>query len=320
MKTLKFPKHLAAGCSHRSAIFTLLAAASLVIPQAHAADATWIVDAAGDWTNSANWSGGTVPGSTNTTNNVDIATFGGAITGAVTNTIDANRNIGGITFDYDYLSGGNGYVLRNNILLSDGGVIQEISTVTPTAERITRFSNDVFIQGDGGSATIKNDAASVRVRMFLNGVRGTSTAGKTTTLYLDGSNTAPNTFGSSLNDGPNGGNLAIVKNGAGYWRLTGATSDYSGGTTLNAGRLQYSAGTNATSTVFGTGTLTINGGMLQNTETSGDAEGIFSFPHVQITRPYFPAPWISRAPRARSAWMGPPTRRSFSPASYPTAA
>lgn len=253
-------------------VFTLLAAVSLVIPQARAADATWIVDAAGDWTNSANWSGGTVPGSTNTTNNADIAVFGNTISGARFITIDPNRNIGGITFNYNrtLTNSGDGYSLKNDILLSDGGVIREISTVSPTASRISRLQNDTFIQGDGGSATIRNDATSGNVRMFLNGVRGTSTAGNTTTLYLDGNNTAPNTFGSVINNGANGGTLAIVKNGNGYWRLSGTNSDYSGGTTLNAGRLQYSAGTNATSMVFGTGTLTINGGVLQNVESSAN--------------------------------------------------
>ncbi len=253
-------------------VFAILMAALLSIPQVRAADATWIVNANGNWVDSTNWSGGNVPGSTNSTTSTDIATFGGSITGTVVTTIDADRNIGGITFNYDYTGSGNGYSLKNNILLSDGGVIQEISTATPSGSRISRLQNDVFIQGDGGSATIRNNAASGNVRMFLNGVRGTSTTGNTTTLYLDGSNTAPNTFGSRINNGANGGDLALVKNGMGYWRLTASDSDYSGGTTLNVGRLQYSAGTGSNSTVFGTGTITINGGMLQNTETDAGAK------------------------------------------------
>lgn len=257
-----------AGYSRWAIVFAILIAALLALPQAHAADATWIVNANGNWNDSTNWSGGNVPGSTTSTTNTDIATFGGSITGGVTNSIDADRNIGGITFDYDYTGSGNGYSLKNNILLSDGGVIQEISTATPSGSRISRFQNDVYIQGDGGSATIRNTAASANVRMFLNGVQGTSTTGNTTTLYLDGNNTAANTFGSRVNDGANGGNLAIVKNGNGNWRLTASNSDYSGGTTLNAGGLQYSGGTNNTSTVLGTGTITINGGTLQNTEAA----------------------------------------------------
>lgn len=258
--------------NNNAGALAVLSVILLAIPQSRAADATWIATTSGDWTNSANWSGGNIPGATNSTVNTDIATFGGPITGAVTNSVDANRIIGGITFNYNYTNSGNGYVLKNNIMLSDGGVIREISTVTPSGSRISRFSNDILIQGDGGSATIRNDATSSNVRMFLNGIRGVSTAGNTTTLYLDGNNTAPNTFGSGLNDGANGGKLAVVKNGTGFWRLTGATSGYSGGTTVNAGRLQYDAGTNATSTVFGTGTLTINGGFIDNQVTSGDAK------------------------------------------------
>lgn len=254
------------------AALAVLSVILLAIPQARAADATWIVNANGNWNDSTNWSGGNIPGATNSTVNTDIATFGDTITGEVVVTIDADRNIGGITFDYDYLSSGNGYNLKNDILLSNGGVIREISTVAPSGSRISRFQNDVRIQGDGGSATIRNDAASSNVRMFLNGIRGTSTAGNTTTLYLDGSNTAPNTFGSRVNNGANGGNLAIVKNGTGIWRLSAPDSDYSGGTTINGGRLQYNAGTGDTSTVFGTGTLYLNSGMVQNTESAGGAK------------------------------------------------
>ena len=243
-----------------AALFAILLAA----PRSQAADATWITNANGDWTNSANWSGGNIPGATNSTSNSNIATFGGSITSAVVVTVDPNRNIGGITFNYDYKPGsaGDGYSLKNNVLLSDGGVIREISTVAPTVSRISRLQNDVYIQGDGGSATIRNDAGSANIRMFLNGVRGVSTSGKTTTLYLAGSNTAPNTFGSVLADGANGGNLAVVKNDSGIWRLSAPGSTYSGGTTLNAGTLQYTPTAAATNSVFGTGTLTLNGGTL----------------------------------------------------------
>ncbi len=274
MKTLKFPNHLAAGFPHRSVIFTLCAVAItmfLSISSTFAADSTWNVDAAGDWGNSTNWTSG-VPGSTSCTTNTDIATFGANITASRVITIDADRNIGGITFNYNRTAGGDGYSLKNDIRLSSGGVIKEISTALPSSSRVSRFQNDVRIQGDGGYATIRNDATSSNVRMYLNGVSGNSTSGNTTILYLDGSNTAANTISSEVRDGSNGGNLAIVKTGNGYWRLASPTSNYSGGTTLNAGTLQYSAGNVTTSTVFGTGALTINGGTLQNTETAMDTK------------------------------------------------
>lgn len=238
----------------------MLACVALIsLSQARAADATWNVDENGTWNTDSNWTPASAPGATTGTTSTDIATFGGTITAARTITADANRNIGGITFNYNFTGSGNGYVLGGNLLLSNGGVIQEISTVTPSGSRISRFANDIYIQGDGGSATIRSTAASGNVRMIVNAVHGTSTTGNTTTLFLDGTNTAPNSIGSSILNGANGGELAIVKNGTGIWRLTNNSSDFSGGTTLNAGSLQHSAFAN----VFGTGALTINGGTLQ---------------------------------------------------------
>lgn len=255
---------------------SLLAAAAILIslaiaPQTQAANATWILNADGNWATNTNWNPSSAPGATSGTTNTDIATFGSNITNQVIITNDTNRNIGGITFNYGYSpsAAGNGYSLKNELLVTSGGVIEEVSTTTPANSRLTRLQNDIRIQGSGAinSYTVRNDAASVNVRMFLNGVRVDAPASSATTLFLDGANTAPNTFGAVLQDGTAGATLAVVKNGTGYWRLTGPTSTYSGGTTVNAGRLQYNAGGGATSAVFGTGTLYLNGGILQNTES-----------------------------------------------------
>lgn len=250
-------------------LFTLTA-------QVQAADAAWTSTANGSWGTDSNWSPATAPGSTSSTNNTDIATFNTAITSRVEVAVDSNRNIGGITFNYTYSppsAAGDGFSLKNDLLVTSGGVIEEISTVTPTNERRTRFQNDLRIQGDSAtnSYTVRNNASSGQVRMYLNGVRVDAPASSATTLYLDGSNTAANTFGSAVNDGTGSATLAVVKNGNGYWRLSSSTSTYSGGTTVNAGRLQYSGGNVSTSQVFGTGTLTLNGGMLQNTESVAGA-------------------------------------------------
>jgi MYXO-CTERM domain-containing protein len=75
-------------------------------------------------------------------------------------------------------------------------------------------------------------------------------------LTLTGTNTDYNYLGQTIPD-PSGGVLSLVKDGPGTWQLDG-TSTYSGGTTINAGLLRVSTGAR----VLGTGTVTINGGIL----------------------------------------------------------
>ncbi|RYD22610.1 MAG: hypothetical protein EOP87_26905, partial [Verrucomicrobiaceae bacterium] len=66
---------------------------------AHAASDSWKANVSGNWNDAANWTGGEIPGSTVTSDSTDIATFGFTLaTSGKTVTVDANRNIGGITF------------------------------------------------------------------------------------------------------------------------------------------------------------------------------------------------------------------------------
>lgn len=227
--------------------------AFLVCPQAHAADGSWNVNTAGNWNDAGNWTPG-IPGTTSGTTNTDIATFGNAITSNKNITVDANRNIGGITFSSTAAFAYN--LITGSLLLSDGGVIQQ------TAGRGAGINDQVVVpitfQGDGGSATITSNATPTNTRLIINGAsEGVSTVGKTTTVTLNGSNSFANTYLNTINDGSEGGKLAVVKDGTGEWRLTGANT-FSGGVTLNAGRLGFA--TNASA--FGTGTLAINGGTL----------------------------------------------------------
>ena len=88
---------------------------------AAAAPGTWNVDAAGSWATAGSWAAG-IPGATAGISSTDIATFSYPITLDRVVTVDANRNIGGITFSNPSsskftLSGG-------SLLLSNGGIIQ----------------------------------------------------------------------------------------------------------------------------------------------------------------------------------------------------
>lgn len=67
-------------------------------------------------------------------------------------------------------------------------------------------------------------------------VTGVSTPGNITTLTLNGTNTGANLVQGVIGDGTDGGKLALVKNEAGTWTLTGANT-YTGDTTVSGGIL-----------------------------------------------------------------------------------
>ena len=64
-----------------------------------AADGTWNVDAAGNWSTNGSWVGNTIPGTTTGTTSTDTAWFSALLTAARTVTVDSSRNIRNITFD-----------------------------------------------------------------------------------------------------------------------------------------------------------------------------------------------------------------------------
>jgi len=209
----------------------------------------WQMDAAGFWTNSANWTDGIIPGISGGSNSSDVAIFASTLTTNRIVTVDASRNIGGITFaNAANLSGTNaattiGYTLSGgSIKLSNGGVIQ-INDLSGT--NISTINSAIVIQENGGSATFRNDAAGSKAGLVIASVTGTSTAGNVTTLYLDGASTSSGIGGSTRNNsaglignGAAGGKLAVVKNGTGLWSLF-YNSTFTGGLFFNAGTLRY---------------------------------------------------------------------------------
>lgn len=242
--------------------FAVAALAFVGVSQAGAADGTWNVDAAGLWSDPGNWASGTIPGTTSGTTSSDIATFSQTLTVARTVTVDANRNVAGITLNN---SSAFGYSLGSGaISLSNGGVI---SSVTTNGAHLDFVNSTIFIQGDGGSAAITNNATSTSNRLIIGsgGIQGSSTGTNTTTLTLNGSNIAANAVSNAITDGSGGGKLALIKNDVGNWRLQGANT-FSGGVTLNAGQMGFSSN----ATAFGSGTLTINGGILESSNAAAD--------------------------------------------------
>jgi len=215
---------------------------------------SWKTNAAGGWNVAANWTSGNVPGSTTLTNSADVATFAVTLTTNRVVTVDTNRNIGGITFQNaanlmqpvpqttTNVATSVGYTLSGgNLRLSDGGVIQVLAGSGTNSSTV---ASGITIQGNGGSATIKNDASGEKAGLLIEGaVSGASTSGNVATLYLDGESTGNNTT-ANIGDGGNGGKLKLVKNGAGLWTISKiiTASTFTGGFYFNEGTIRSFGG------------------------------------------------------------------------------
>jgi len=140
------------------------------------------------------------------------------------------------------------------INLGSGTTVAGILAYTGTGDSTNRTLNLAATTTGGATINSSGSGALIFTGAFSNAGTGTKT------LTLGGSYVGGNAIENVISDG--GGILALTKADAGTWTLSG-TNTYSGGTTLNAGTLAV----NATSAI-GTGTLTINGGTLDNTSGS----------------------------------------------------
>jgi autotransporter-associated beta strand protein len=232
-----------------------------------AASDSWKANLAGSWNIATNWTLGSVPGITNGTTSTDVATFSTLLTANRAITVDNNRNVGGITFQNPANAAGaatnSAYTLTGgSLLLSSGGVIQ---VNAGSGTNTSTINSPITIQGNNGSLTLLNNVAGEVAGLVVGAISGASTAGNTTTLYLDGVSEAfgslpanrPSMVSGALSDGGSGGKLAVVKNGAGLWTMTNSASTFTGGLTINAGTIRY-AGNGAQFGVGGVITIGTN--------------------------------------------------------------
>ncbi|MEI6676705.1 MAG: autotransporter-associated beta strand repeat-containing protein, partial [Verrucomicrobiota bacterium] len=209
-------------------------AAILVAQSATAASSSWNVDANGNWATVANppWYAALVPGSTSSTTNTDVATFGFTLTLDRTVTVDANRNLRGITFSN---TSTNKYTLSGGrLLLTNGGVIQ---TAAGNGDHTDTISTAMVIEGDGGSATFTAGATSAASTLSIGAVTGVATGANTTTLTLNGDNVGENAVTGVIGNGTGGGKVALTKSGNGIWNLAG-NNTFSGQLTVAQGILK----------------------------------------------------------------------------------
>jgi fibronectin-binding autotransporter adhesin len=205
----------------------------------HAANGTWNVDAAGNWTTAGNWLNGTVPGVSGTTfTSTDVATFSTTLTAGRTITVDANRNVKDILFSN---SSGFGYTLSSGTLrLTNGGSIE---STAGNGDHIDTISSAVVL-ASGGTASFLSNGTSTSSLLSITGAMSGGNV-----IRLAGSNTGSNSVTGTIS-----GAMRIQKDDVGYWAVSNATS--SGGITVNSGTLDFKASLN------GRGNVSVTGGTL----------------------------------------------------------
>ena len=230
--------------SSRPFLPTLILVGSLVASFTQAADQIWNgLGGDSEWSSVSNWVGGLeAPGSTTGTTNPDVATFNSAITNSWGDSegnpilITPGLNLREIRFTAGADNYFLGQTIGNSLLLTSGGSIQILSTLT--ASGVTETINaPLVIQGANGTYTLANNSNdSLSVLNIGGSIEGGSVGA--TVLTLAGTNTGPNLISGDIGNSV-ATTLGITKTDVGNWDLSG-TNTHTGVTTVSAGKLTSS--------------------------------------------------------------------------------
>ncbi|EDY16010.1 autotransporter-associated beta strand repeat protein [Chthoniobacter flavus Ellin428] len=229
---------------------------------------TWSANASGLWSNSANWSSGTIPGSAAG----DIANLTFNITTNVTVTLDTSRTLGTLNIG-DTTTQSNSYTLASgsgSTLTFDNGVSAAALTQNSTSNGDT-ISAAMLLN----SALNINDNNATK-SLTLSGTIGAGTTG-TKIITITGSAVGGVVISGSI--GAGSGDVSIVKNNGNNTLTLSGNNTFTGGVTLNLGTLALN---NAGALGATASALTITGGTVTGTATigNGNAEnwnGDFTF-------------------------------------------
>jgi autotransporter-associated beta strand protein len=211
----------------------------------------------GNWSTAANWSGDTpIPGATSGNSSTDVATFNAAVANNQI-VIDANRNIGGLTFNG---SGGN-YTIG-----STGGNALHMSNATTILIGNGLITNNTTININApllmyGGLTINNVAPNNTNKFVIGGTISSATSGnKLLVITSNGTNSSNiNEITGLISDG-NGVVSVTQSTAGGIWRLLNDGNTFTGNLGVTGGSLSVSSiGNRGDASAAGAGT-TINFG------------------------------------------------------------
>lgn len=235
-------------------MLVLGAAAAFPAKTARGASGTWNGTTDALWSSALNWSSGSVPGTG------DTATFDNAGNGKTVVDLGAGVTINTILFDTANAAGytiGAGPVGSQTLTLNNGGAI----TVNASVVNSQLFNSNIVLGTDGTAQTFtftNQNTAAGKTLTIAGGITGSAGAGiKTLAIAGAGSTVISGIIGNGAT-----GTVALTKNDAGTLTLSGVNT-YTGGTTLNAGKLNVNSAGALGNTA--TGALTINGGIIDNT-------------------------------------------------------
>ncbi|NDA09954.1 MAG: hypothetical protein EBZ07_03795, partial [Verrucomicrobia bacterium] len=171
------------------------------------------------------------------------------------------------------------------VLTGTGGVTKSGAGTLTVSGGSTYTGNLVVSSGalaTSGSAAIPDNATLVLSNLATLNLGGNETVGALFAAFGSTNNLGAYTLtaGGNNQSYTNGaltyGSGGIVKNGKGIMYMNQSLNTYSGGFTLNDGEVAYTSSGNAgadgvvTNSVFGSGTLTLNGGTVRSSsDTSG---------------------------------------------------
>jgi fibronectin-binding autotransporter adhesin len=236
--------------STKAGLMLAAAAASFAFNRySAAAIGTWIdTSTDSNWSEAANWMGGTVPGSdvVGSTTNGDTAWFNNS-SGTNESTVNldvGNWNVMNVTFDS---SAANNFTIgtqtgTNALVLSNGGEVLEDNLVNSSSSEI--INAPVVLEG---TATFENDASASASGLKFMGNISAGVSGPAT-LNLQGANGNGQTSGNDQILGNITGNVNVVVNPSSYagtkglWEMSATTAvgvtNYTGSTTVDGGVLE----------------------------------------------------------------------------------
>jgi fibronectin-binding autotransporter adhesin len=228
------------------------------VRESQAANATWTLATGNIWTVTTNWNTGAFPGisgaSGASSTSLDVAAFESTPSSPVyyTSTSGQDLNLGGVsvtsvTGSLGFQSGSTNTGTRRIYFTAGGQGIELSSSVTGTVT----FERLGISSGASGTVSFRNNAAASTAVLQLNS--SLSSTAPTAVLELGGSASGRNRLDGVVSSS---GTLSLIKTGASYWSLSAANT-FAGGVVLESGTLGI-----ADNSALGTGTVTINAGVL----------------------------------------------------------
>jgi autotransporter-associated beta strand protein len=208
----------------------------------------WTGAANNNWSNAANWSSGSAPGSgqniifnNNTHANINL---------------DGNRHIANIAFD---TASAGSFTFNNNTLTLDaGGSITVAGAVTNSQT----FNCKLALTGNG---ILVNDSVTPGQNLSITGDISSTAPGGVQNLILGGAGNGQ--ISGTVGDGVDGGTLGLIKQGSGVWTLSNNAA-YNGETIIEDGLLQLNGAVSNLHAISGDGNLGVGDGLNPATLTA----------------------------------------------------